>query len=332
MMGDESVILSDLTTGYEGRHGCVEITRHVNAGLRRGELTCLLGPNGSGKSTLLRTISGFQPALEGAITINGRVLESYDASELSKMIGVVLTERLSLNNMTVDELVSMGRSPYTGFWGRLSESDHKIVDDAISLMNICDIRHRMVQTLSDGERQKVMIAKALAQETPIILLDEPTAFLDYPSKVEIMRLLHMLSHERGKLIFLSSHDLELALQIADKIWIVDKRYGLKVGSPEDLSLSGDLERYFVNDGVFFDIRSGLFKIKNRIVASVGLEGPEPEYGMVRKALVRNGISVDDNAGSRIKISNGGYEFEGRTFDSIGDLVHAASNHPGIINK
>ncbi|MBO7372406.1 MAG: ABC transporter ATP-binding protein, partial [Bacteroidales bacterium] len=156
---------------------------------------------------------------------------------------VVLTEKNNLQNMTVEELVGMGRSPYTGFWGRLRDEDKAKVAQAIDLVGIAELRDRMVQTLSDGERQKVMIAKALAQETPIIFLDEPTAFLDYPSKVEILNLLHKLSQEAGKTIFLSTHDLELALRVADKVWLMTKGGEVKTGSPAKLIVNPDTGRF-----------------------------------------------------------------------------------------
>lgn len=169
------------------------VAGHINAGINSGELTCLLGANGIGKSTLLRTLSAFQPKLSGEIFIQGQEIEQYKDKELSMAISVVLTEKCEVRNMTVTELVGLGRTPYTGFWGTLDEDDKQIVERSISLVKIEKLADRMVHTLSDGERQKVMIAKALAQETPIIFLDEPTAFLDFPSKVEMMQLLHRLS-------------------------------------------------------------------------------------------------------------------------------------------
>ena len=203
---------------------------------------------------------------------------------MAKVIGVVLTERLHINNMSVDELVGMGRSPYTGFWGHMSAYDKQVVDESIALVGIEGLRGRMMQRLSDGERQKVMIAKALAQETPVIFLDEPTAFLDYPSKVEIMQLLQRLSREKEKTVFLSTHDLELALQIADKVWLLDKPNGVTIGSPEDLALRGEMTKYFHREGVTFDIESGLFKIDHKLTNSVTLEGNGPVANMIRKAL------------------------------------------------
>ena len=137
----------------------------------------------------------------------------------------------------------MGRSPYTGFWGRLSAADRRKVEESLALVGIAPLRDRMVQTLSDGERQKVMIAKALAQETPLIFLDEPTAFLDYPSKVEILHLLHRLSHEMGKTVFLSTHDLELALRVADRVWLMSKQGEVRTGSPENLIVDPETGRF-----------------------------------------------------------------------------------------
>ncbi len=260
MENKETIKVVNLSTGYHNKKGTTVITSDINASLYDRELTCLLGPNGAGKSTLLKTLTAFLPPVEGEIFIEGKPLKDYTDAELAKVIGVVLTEKLTINNMSVDELVGMGRSPYTGFWGRMSEHDRKIVDESIRLVGISGLRGRMVQTLSDGERQKVMIAKTLAQETPIIFLDEPTAFLDYPSKVEIMLLLQNLAREQSKTVFLSTHDLELALQITDKVWLLDKTFGLTIGSPEELAVNGDIGRYFDRDGLSFDIENRLFKI------------------------------------------------------------------------
>ena len=291
MKSNETIKVTGLDIGYSDRKHTTVITHDINASLYSRELTCLLGPNGAGKSTLLKTLTAFLPPLKGEILIRERPLDDYSESELSKIIGVVLTERLNINNMSVDELVGMGRSPYTGFWGHMSADDRLIVEESIALVGIEGLRGRMVQTLSDGERQKVMIAKALAQETPVIFLDEPTAFLDYPSKVEIMQLLQTLSRERNKTVFLSTHDLELALQIADKVWLLDKPHGVTIGTPEDLALKGEMTKYFHKDGVTFDIESGLFKIDHRLTDSITLEGKGPVANMVRKALARHGVSA-----------------------------------------
>ena len=239
----ETIRISNLSIGYRGKHGVKTVAEGISDSIRSGELTCLLGENGAGKSTLLRTLSGFLPPLAGEIAILGKPLSAYREKDLATVVGVVLTEKNNLQNMTVAELVGMGRSPYTGFWGRLTADDRRKVEDALSLVGIGELRDRMVQTLSDGERQKVMIAKALAQETPIIFLDEPTAFLDYPSKVEILHLLHRLSREMGKTIFLSTHDLELALRVADRVWLMTKQGQVTTGTPDHLIVDRENGRF-----------------------------------------------------------------------------------------
>ena len=241
------MLLQHLTTGYSSR----VVTTDINASLVPGKLTSLLGSNGVGKSTLLRTLCTFLPPLGGEIILQGKSVSSLSSAELSKLIGVVLTERPDVQNMTVRDMVSMGRSPYTGFWGRLTEEDNRYVTEAMQLAGITSLETRMFSTLSDGERQKVMIAKVLAQQTPVILLDEPTAFLDFPSKVEMMRLLRRLAHEMQKIIFLSTHDVEMALQLSDRLWIMHPGE-VVIGKPAELSKSGELSRFIQADGIRFD--------------------------------------------------------------------------------
>lgn len=296
-MKQENIDIKGLSIGYTGKKGAKVIARDIRAAICSGELTCLLGANGAGKSTLLRTLSAFLRPLEGEIRIMGKPLGDYTDKQLATVIGVVLTEKCHLRNMTVTELIGMGRSPYTGFWGTLTKSDCRIVEDAIALVGIGELKNRMVHTLSDGERQKVMIAKALAQETPIIFLDEPTAFLDYPSKIEILHLLHRLSRERQKTIFLSTHDLELALQIADQVWLMDRQRGVLTGTPEDLALDGSLGGFFQRKGVAFDTMTGLYRIDNTFHSEIRLEGSGAKYAMVQKALCRNGIHASSEVAS-----------------------------------
>ena len=291
-MKETTIRLRDLSIGYPDKHNTKRVAEHLNASIHSGELTCLLGTNGVGKSTLLRTLSAFQPPIGGTIDLLDRPLSTYDDRQLATVIGVVLTEKSDIRNMTVEELVGLGRSPYTGFWGTLKESDRKIVHEAIARVRIEPLTQRMVHTLSDGERQKVMIAKALAQETPIIFLDEPTAFLDFPSKVEVMQLLHNLTHTLQKTVFMSTHDLELALQIADKIWLMDRTNGIAIGTPEDLSLEGKLSSFFSRKGITYDTETGFFRIDTDYRREIHLHGHGSRYAMVRKALQRNGIRAD----------------------------------------
>ncbi|CCZ80709.1 ABC transporter ATP-binding protein [Odoribacter laneus] len=296
--------IRDLSIGYKTKGNQKIVAQHLNSVIYNQELTCLLGANGVGKSTLLRTLSAFQPKLAGTIDLLGKEVSSYSDKELSTLLGIVLTEKCDIRNMSVTELVGMGRSPYTGFWGKLSPADKQIVANAIDTVNIRPLAHRLTHTLSDGERQKVMIAKALAQQTPIIILDEPTAFLDFPSKVEIMQLLHRLSRESHKTIFLSTHDLELALQIADKIWLMDKVNGLTTGTPEDLALNGHLSHFFARKGITFDLETGLFRITNHYRYKIRLTGHGQKYAMARKALQRNEILADRKVESEVVIETG----------------------------
>ena len=242
------ITLENLSIGYTSKNNRKVVAEGINATLNDSELTCLIGPNGIGKSTLLRTLSAFQPPLEGSITIDGKRLETLSDKEVSRLIGVVLTTKPDVQNITVTELVGLGRSPYTGFWGTLNEKDSEIVEESIAKTGITHLAERMIQTLSDGERQKV---KALAQQTPVIYLDEPTAFLDYPSKVDMLMLLRQLAHDTGKTIFLSTHDLELALQLADRLWLLSAATSLEVGTPEELAATGSLTRFIEGRGIHF---------------------------------------------------------------------------------
>ena len=257
-MNHPTITLEQLSIGYLQKGNTKVVASQLNAEIREGELTCLLGSNGVGKSTLLRTLAAFQPKLEGEVWIDNDgkhlSLSSYTDKQLSRLIGVVLTEKPDVKNMTVRELVGLGRSPYTGFWGMLSENDLKIVDESIALVGVSELRERLIDTLSDGERQKVMIAKALAQQTPVIFLDEPTAFLDFPSKVEVMQLLRRLARSMQKTIFMSTHDLELALQVADTLWLMEKGQ-LSVGTPRQLADAGTLSRFVEREGIAFDAQS-----------------------------------------------------------------------------
>lgn len=256
-----SITLSNLSIGYNTKDGRRAVMENINATLESGRLTCLIGSNGVGKSTLLRTLAAFQPKLGGCIYIKGKEITEYSNSELSRLIGVVLTSKPDVMNMTVREIVGLGRTPYTGFWGTLREHDKDIVEQSIEQVGIGHLASRMIGTLSDGERQKMMIAKALAQQTPVIILDEPTAFLDYPSKVETMQLLMRLSRESDKTIFMSTHDLELVLQTADTLWLMTRENGVNVGTPDELAVAGSLSAFIDRPGIMFD------KAEKRIVIS-----------------------------------------------------------------
>ena len=246
--------LHDLYIGYAEDAGRHIVAEALSASLPKGTMACLVGANGVGKSTLMRTLSGFQPALRGEVRIDGRTLEEYSPRELSERVGVVLTERENTPDLAVEEVVAIGRMPYTNFWGTLTTADRQAVDEAIALVGIEHLRHKKIGCVSDGERQKAMIAKALAQQTDVIFLDEPTAFLDYGSKVSVMRLLRQLAREQGKAILLSTHDLEIAFQTADEMWIL-QRDGLQTGTLDALEQRGAVSAFLAQSGLRYEAES-----------------------------------------------------------------------------
>ncbi len=301
--------IENLSIGYRRKASACKVASGICGFIRRGELTCLLGENGVGKTTLLRTLSAFQPPLEGNILLDGNELSDCPPRRLARLLSVVLTEKCDIRNLSVAGLVGMGRSPYTGFWGMLTADDRRVVSESLERVGIASLARRMVHALSDGERQKAMIAKALAQQTPVIFLDEPTAFLDFPSKVEIMRLLHRFCHEEGKTVFLTTHDLELALQMADKIWLMGRGGSMVSGMPEDLALNGSLSRFFRRPGIAFDACSGLFRVDFEHHALVGLIGDgDAKHALAQKALRRAGIRAEAGAESNACVDTRGEGF------------------------
>lgn len=260
----------------------------LNLRLYPGEVTCLLGLNGAGKSTLLRTLCGFQPPLGGEIRMMGRPLKSFSQLDFSLTVGVVLTEKTNAGGITVYELVALGRHPYTGFFGRLRRQDQIVVEQSLVAAGIAHKAHSYVSELSDGERQKAMIAKALAQQCPIILLDEPTAFLDVTSRIETMVLLHKLAVEQQKAILLSTHDLDLAIQMGDCLWLQEKGRPMACGTPEDLILSGAFGNFFGKEGIVFDPSTGKLNTE-RPSTPIGVEGDFLTSYWAGNALIRNGF-------------------------------------------
>ena len=248
-------------------------------------------------------------------------------------MGVVLTDKCDIRNMSVRELIGMGRSPYTGFWGRLGKEDKQIVEEAIAMVRIENLASRMVHTLSDGERQKVMIAKALAQQCPIILLDEPTAFLDVTSRIETMVLLHTLAVEQQKAILLSTHDLDLAIQLGDCLWLQEKSRPMACGTPEDLIMGAAFETFFSKEGIVFDPNTG--KLNTAAPTKlIGVEGDFMTSYWVGNALIRNGfkpssvsedyISVYCNAPDSLRIqfpAEEGTRIVGSVAEMISIIIH-----------
>jgi iron complex transport system ATP-binding protein len=307
------------------------VAGNINVKLHSGEVVCLLGPNGSGKSTLIRTLAGLHPKLDGNISLYGQDLTGFTIKDIAKKVSTVLTDRVTVGNLSVYELVSFGRSPYTGWLGELKPEDRESVEWAIEATGINKFVDRDILRLSDGERQKVMMARASEQDTSTILLDEPTAHLDLPNRVEIIRLLRELAHETKKGILLSTHELDLALKAADTLWLISTNGKLVTGTPEDLVLDGTFESVFRQDSFDFDRSTGSFKLHQPAKEPIYLTGSTVPVFWTRRALEREGYKVTESNGTQLqidvepeqdgfvwKVSNGSIAFSCK---SIKDLLN-----------
>lgn len=255
-MASPILSIANLTIGYGGKI----VQSDLNLDMRRGEMVCLLGPNGAGKSTLLRTVSGIQAPLSGTVSIDNKLVRSYSPRQLARKVALVYTEATMAGALTVRELVALGRQPYTGFFGHLNSDDRRKVDEALSIAGIESLASRMVAQLSDGERQKAMIARALAQETPLIVMDEPTAFLDVASRLEVMALLKQLSRNRGVSMLISTHDVASAVTMADSLWLMRKGEGVTAGTPGQLAVDEQgLPTLFAGRAVVYDPAASDFR-------------------------------------------------------------------------
>lgn len=289
-MNTAALSTKNLTIGYPG------IVQHIlfnqlNLSLHKGKLVCFMGPNGIGKSTLIRTLAGSQKPLSG---------EVHGIS--NKNVAVVLTDKINAGIMTVKELVSYGRYPYLGWSLKMSNADMTKIDEAVQQVRIGELLNQPIHELSDGQMQMVMIARALAQDTPVLLLDEPTAHLDLNNRVEIMNLLRKLAKESNKAILVSTHELDLALQTADLVWLATAQKSIHIGIPEDLVLDGTFDTVFQFKG--FDLKTGKVKQTPYRKTSVKLSGEGHAYLWTKNALERNGFQVDDDAHREVSIAMG----------------------------
>lgn len=282
----------DLSIGYRKRKQEKLVREGLQLKLRSSELLCLMGPNGSGKSTLLRTLAGIQAPLSGEVLVADQQLHQLSQVERARHISLVLTESISAGNMSVLELVVLGRYPHTGWGGRLSGKDQEIVQQALQDLGIAELADRKLYELSDGQRQKALIARALAQDGQLIILDEPTAHLDLINRLQIMRLLKNLALIRRKAIVVATHELDLALQSADRLWLLGQEgMGLSEGAPEDLVLDGSLAKAFSRTGFHFDAENGQFveEIESCVPVQLKAEGQAGLW--TRRALKRKGYQA-----------------------------------------
>jgi len=296
------LLTKNLCIGYHGRANNLinrveakKIAGPINLELYAGKLVCLLGANGVGKSTLIKTLSGIQVPLSGQVFIEDKPISKLSPQELATKLSLVLTETVRSWNLDVYSLISLGRFPYTGWLGNLSDEDLAIINFAIEAVNLLDFINRKVDELSDGEKQRVMLARALVQDTGLIILDEPTAHLDIPNRISLMGLLHTLSREQHKAILISTHELDLALQIADEIWLFDGNGNLITGTPEELVMNDHFSSVFDKQGTLYDKSTGVFKMNAPTGPVIEMLGDGIPAFWTRRALERIGYRVSQKS-------------------------------------
>jgi iron complex transport system ATP-binding protein len=288
-MSQAALTTSALRIGYTNGSSEKVLFENLDLELNAGQLVCFMGPNGIGKSSLIRTLAGLQTSLSGEINIHDK------GKNPAELISVVLTDKVSSGNMTVYDLVAFGRYPYLGWHVNFSYEDEEIIQRAISHVHIESLASTPLHELSDGQLQMAMIARAIAQNTPVILLDEPTAHLDLNNRVEIMRLLRRLAKESNKAILVATHELDLALQTADWIWLTTRNKNILSGMPEDLVLDGSFDSIFQFKG--FDLKTGKVQHIPDKGITVSLSGDGYEYLWTKNALERNGFQVSEKKSS-----------------------------------
>ncbi len=295
-----------LSIGYKDAKRKRTVAKDLELELTPGRFVCLLGPNGTGKSTLIRTLGGLQTSLEGQVLLKDTSIHDIEPRERAKLISLVLTDMLPVGIFSVYSLVALGRHPHTRWNGSLTDQDHEKINWAIQAANADSLRDRQIGELSDGERQKILIARALAQESPIMLLDEPTAFLDIVRRIELMHTLRKLAHKHSMSILLSSHDLELALQCADELWLLSDEGKITKGTPEELALTGKLNELFGSDELDWDSNQGSFRVHQKPCLFARLNGDGPEYLWTQRTLNRLGYGINEKepASFEIQISKG----------------------------
>ena len=333
----EDIVLEthDLTVGYLTGNKKKTILDRINLKLEKGNLVCLLGENGVGKSTLLKTISRIIAPLSGSITVGGEALQRISQKALAKKISLVLTGNQKPGILKVRELVALGRYPYTGWGGGLSGEDHDKIDWALNLTHTAYLAEESVATLSDGQLQKVMIARALAQDSDIMILDEPTAFLDVNNRLKIMHLLKMLAWETKKAILVSTHDLDSAFHTADQLWLATCCLPITTGCPEDLIVQGEIANLFDHEAFSFDHKSGRFKANFKSIKQICLLGDDKYHMWTKSGLERIGYEVvNGDAPLRLSINRDqnallwvlNFKEQRHDFNSIGELIWFLRTH------
>ncbi|MCB9361083.1 MAG: ABC transporter ATP-binding protein [Flavobacteriales bacterium] len=253
---DNGIHISNLSIGYQNK----AFIEHINMDSNLGQFISIIGRNGEGKSTLIKTLTSLIEPISGNVSIANQTLFTLSEIEKSKLISVVLTNKIAIHNINVFDFVAYGRYPYTNWLGIKTNTDNSIISDAITLCNINHLSNKLYTELSDGERQKVNIARAIAQNTSIIVLDEPTAHLDLVNKIEVFKLLKLLVDKHEKTIIISTHQIELALQLSDEIWLINQQKIINA-TPSDIIKSGEIEKLFANTDVVFNAATNSFTVK-----------------------------------------------------------------------
>ncbi|MDQ1293704.1 MAG: cobalamin transport system ATP-binding protein [Actinomycetota bacterium] len=283
--------IRDLTVGYGRRRRPAVVLEHVSADLSAGELACLVGPNGAGKSTLLRSLAGLQPFFAGEVLLRGVPVGRLGRAARARTVAAVLTDRFDAGRLRVCDVVALGRHPHNGWSGRLDGTDRRALDGALELVGATDLAHEPFAQLSDGQRQRVLVARALAQEPAVLLLDEPTAFLDPPARIALLSLLQRICSEQGTAALVCTHDLELATRYSDHLWVTGTDRGLVTGAPEDLAVNGALSAPFAQPGVHLDLRSLTFAPTDRPGPTARVQGRGVRAALAGHALRRAGLRV-----------------------------------------
>lgn len=300
----EHLTATKLSIGYSHRGQETCVAEALDLALNAGEFICLLGPNGAGKSTLIRTLAGMQAPLSGSLKLQNQTFHSISPRERARMISVVLTDALPVGMMDAYSLVALGRHPYSGWLGGLNQYDKERIKWAFKAVGAEGLEARQISELSDGERQKISIARALAQEAQVMLLDEPTAFLDLPRRVELMTILRNLAHREQMGLLLSTHDLDLALRFADRLWMITTDGQLIQGYPEELAMSGEFAAIFANENLDWDAERGSFRAHPNPCLKAHIEGDSIHALWTRRALERLGFGIakpDENSALSIQV-------------------------------
>lgn len=332
-MGRDERILQgkEVAVGYRKDKEIHWVARDLSFSLHTGQLVCLLGPNGVGKSTLIKAIMGQKLPVAGQILFQGVPIQQLEAQRMARKVSVVLTDRISPGNLNVRQLVGLGRIPFTNWLGNLSEEDEKVIDQAIISTKIGDLKDKKVAELSDGQLQKVMIARALAQDGELMILDEPTAHLDLINRMEIMQLLRDIAHSRNKAILVVTHDLDIAVETADAFWLMPFGGRLINGTPEDMILSGDINQLLPEGKFYFNPSTG--KVQSSVPLDYPqIEGPEEVVRWLKVALRKNHLPLKENINIAVQKDPISFLVEDNGTQKYFTTVQEVVNHVRFLNK